>query len=57
MGKRALDGLDGVHSVESGFRGFTEINTVIYDPSRITVEKMEKALKDAGTYRKTLQRE
>jgi hypothetical protein len=30
-----------------------EINSVWYDPSEITVEKMEDALKKAGTYRKT----
>jgi len=30
-----------------------ESNTVVYDPSRITVEQMEGALKRAGTYRKT----
>jgi hypothetical protein len=32
----------------------TEINTVYYDPSRITVKEMEKVLRDAGTYRRTL---
>jgi hypothetical protein len=30
-----------------------EINTVWYDPSAITVEEMEAALKEARTYRKT----
>ncbi len=30
-----------------------EANTVVYDSSRISVEQMEKALKKAGTYRKT----
>lgn len=30
-----------------------EINSVWYDPSEITVEEMEDALKKAGTYRKT----
>jgi len=32
-----------------------EVNTVIYDGSKITVERMEEALKKAGTYLKTLQ--
>jgi hypothetical protein len=27
VGKAALDGLQGVHKVEKGFRGFKEINT------------------------------
>ena len=30
-----------------------EANTVVYDRSRITVEQMEEALRNAGTYRKT----
>lgn len=45
--------MEGVKSVTKGWRGFMEINTVVYDPSRITVERMEDALKKAGTYRKT----
>jgi len=34
-----------------------EMNTVTYDSTLITIEKMKKALKDAGTYRKTIGRE
>lgn len=30
-----------------------EVNTVVYDPARITVEQMEAVLKQAGTFRKT----
>jgi hypothetical protein len=41
--------------VENGFLGSKEINTVFYDPSLITVEAMEEALKKAGTYRGTVQ--
>ena len=41
--------------VTSGWKGFTEVNTVIYDRSQITVKRMEEALKKAGTYLKTLQ--
>lgn len=37
--------------VERGFRGFKEINTVVFDPAMITVEQMVDALKRAGTYR------
>jgi hypothetical protein len=40
--------------VEKGFRGFRETNTVFYDPALITIKEMEKALKDAGTYRGTV---
>lgn len=55
MGKAALDGLDGVEKVTRGWRGFIEKNTVWYDPSVITVEEMERALKEADTYRKTFE--
>jgi hypothetical protein len=39
-----------VKEVTNGFRGFREINTVVYEPGVITVEEMESALKKAGTY-------
>jgi hypothetical protein len=39
-----------VKRVEKGFRYFKEINTVYYDPTKITVEEMEMVLKKAGTY-------
>jgi len=42
--------LKGVKKVEKGFRGSNEINTVYYDSEVITIEEMETALKDAGTY-------
>ena len=54
MGKAALEGLAGVHKVEKGFRGSKEINTVYFDPDLITIEKMQDALKEAGTYLGTL---
>ena len=50
VGKEALEGLKGVTRVAKGFRYFKEINTVYYDPSVITIEEMEAALKKAGTY-------
>jgi hypothetical protein len=53
VGKAALEGLPGVSKVTRGWRGFMEINTVWYDPSDVTVEEMEEALKKARTYRKT----
>lgn len=37
--------------VTSGFRGFREVNTVVYDPQVITPQAMIDALKRAGTYR------
>lgn len=54
MGKAALEGQEGIRKIEKGFYNFMEINTVYYDPSKITVEKMEKLLKKAGTYKKTI---
>ena len=41
--------------VERGFRNLKEINTVYYDPSVITIEEKEMALKKAGTYLRTLE--
>jgi hypothetical protein len=43
-----------VKRVERGFRNSREIDTAYYDPSVITIEKMEMALKKAGTYLGTL---
>ena len=51
MGKSALEGLQGVKSVDKGFRYHKEINTVYYEADKITVEEMEAALKAAGTYK------
>jgi hypothetical protein len=53
VGRAALEGLHGVKKVENGFRGWREINTVLFDPAEITEEKMVEALKRAGTYRGT----
>jgi hypothetical protein len=49
-----LEGLKGVKKVERGFRNSKEINTVYYDPSVITIEEMENALKKVGTFLGTL---
>ena len=40
----------GIHKITRGFRGPREINTVTYDPGRVTPEEMIAALKTAGTY-------
>ncbi len=50
MGKAALEGLPGVLQVKKGWRGGREINTVEYDPKRLTPQRMIKALKEADTY-------
>jgi hypothetical protein len=45
-----LEGLRGVELVNSDFHQNREINTVWFDPALISIEEMENALKDAGTY-------
>jgi hypothetical protein len=55
VGVNALAGRSGVLSVERGWRGSSEINTVVYDPQKIGVEKMEKLLKKSGTYIRTVE--
>lgn len=50
-----MERLPGVKKVEKGFHGFREINTVFYDPAKVTVDEMERALKKAGTYKETLE--
>jgi hypothetical protein len=40
--------------VESGWHGFSEVNRVAYDPGKVTLEELEKALRDAGTYIRTV---
>jgi hypothetical protein len=41
--------------VTRGWKGFMEANTVWYDPSVISIEEMEDALRRADTYRKTFE--
>ena len=50
MGEEALEGLQGVELVGSDFHNATETNIVWYDPALTSVERLEKALKDVGTY-------
>ncbi len=40
--------------VSSGWRGFSEVNRVLYDPEEVTVEQMEGWLKESGTYVRTI---
>lgn len=52
-----MERLDGVKRVDKGWSGWREINTVYFDPEKVTVMKMEEALKQAGTYRETIKSE
>ncbi len=53
-GKAALQGLNGIRKVETGFHYLHETDTVYYDPNVITIKEMESALKKAGTYVETI---
>lgn len=55
VGEHALQGQAGVISVEPGWSGPREVDRVIYDPEKISVEQMEDLLRQAGTYRQTLE--
>jgi copper chaperone CopZ len=54
-GKAALRGMKGIQRIETGFHYLHETDTVYFDPKVITVEDMEAALKQAGTYLETMQ--
>ena len=55
VGEEVLDGLEGVELVNSGYDddNFMERHIVLYDPAKISIDEMEKALKDVGTYLET----
>ena len=53
-GKTALQGLNGILKIETGFHYIHETDTVYYDPKVITIKEMESALKKAGTYVETI---
>ena len=55
MGVDVLEGRFGVLSVERGWRGFSEINRVTYDPGKTDVQKIEALLKRSGTYIRTVE--
>jgi len=40
--------------VEKGWLGSSEINKVLYDPEKISLQKIEKLLKKTGTYIRTV---
>jgi hypothetical protein len=54
VGYAALEGRPGVVSVRKGWENSNEVDRVLFDPEVISVPEMEKLLKEAGTYRKTL---
>ena len=54
MGEEVLEGLKGVDLVNKGFQNSTETNVVWYDPALISIDEMENALKNVGTYLGTI---
>jgi hypothetical protein len=50
VGESVLEGLKGVELVNSGFQDSQETNTVWLNPDLISIDEMEKALKEAGVY-------
>jgi hypothetical protein len=50
VGEEVLDGLKGVELVNSGYHGSMETNAVLYDPALISVDQIEKVLKETGIY-------
>ena len=56
VGGSALDGLPGVISVEKGWLNSKEVNRIVYDPEKISVQQMENRLKKAETYLGTVTR-
>ena len=55
MAEEALEGLKGVELVSSDFHDSMETNIVWYDPALISVDQLEQAIKDTGTYLGTAQ--
>ena len=55
VGQQALRGHPGVISVTPGWSGPREVDRVVFDPEKITVEQMEESLRRAGTYRETIE--
>jgi copper chaperone CopZ len=53
-GKAALRGMKGIQRIETGFHYLHETDTVYFDPKVVTVEDMEAALQQAGTYLETI---
>ena len=54
MSEEALDGLNGVELVNSGYHGSMETTAVLYDPALISIDQIEKVLKDIGIYLGTI---
>lgn len=54
VGREALTGGQGIHSVSSGWQDGREINRVTYDQEQTSRAEIEERLKQAGTYKATI---
>lgn len=55
VGEHALRGQPGVLSVAPGWSGPREVDRVVFDSDKITVKQMQEILRQAGTYRETIE--
>ena len=54
VGRDALTGRKGIHSVSSGWQDGREVNRVTYDQEQTSRAEIEERLKQAGTYKATI---
>ena len=52
-----LAGHRGIAEVSSGWLGPEEVNRVRFDPEQVSVAEMERWLRRAGTYLRTVEQE
>lgn len=55
VGREALVGRKGIHSVSSGWQDGCEVNRVTYDQEMTDRAEIEERLKQAGTYKATIE--
>jgi len=54
VGAQALETRPGVISVKRGWRGFREIDRVVFDPEQVSREQLENWLRETDTYVETV---
>jgi len=54
VGAQALESRPGVKEVKRGWRGFREVDRVVYDPQQVSREQLENWLREADTYVETI---
>lgn len=54
VGARALENRPGVINVKRGWRGFREVDRVVFDPQQVNRGQLENWLREADTYVETI---